>query len=47
MSFLKEFKDIDLDIHGVRLPSFEVNLEDKRKLGVSEDINNENFLKAL
>ena len=47
MSFVKDFEDIDLNMHGVRLPSFEVALKDKRSLGVSEDIDNEEFLKAL
>jgi DNA polymerase-3 subunit alpha len=31
----------------VRLPSFHVSNEDKRKLGVSEDISNRDFLEAL
>ena len=47
MNFIDQFEDLDLNIHGVRLPSFKVNNKDKRKLGVSEDICNENFLEAL
>ena len=47
INFKDNFEKIDLGIHGVRLPSFEVGLEDKRALGVSEDISNENFLEAL
>ena len=47
MNFLDQFEKLDLGIHGVRLPSFEVSNEDKRKLGVSEDISNEDFLEAL
>ena len=47
MSFVEDFQDINLNMHGVRLPSFEVALKDKRSLGVSEDIGNEEFLKAL
>ena len=47
MNFLEDFNTIDLNMHGVRLPSFKVDLKDKRKLGVSEDLNNEDFLKAL
>ena len=47
LNFTKQFEPLDLGIHGVRLPSFEVNEEDKRKLGVSEDISNEDFLKSL
>jgi DNA polymerase-3 subunit alpha len=45
--FIKQFEKLDLGIHGVRLPSFQVSKEDKRKLGVSEDISNEDFLEAL
>ena len=45
--FTKQFKELDLDIHGVRLPSFKVSNEEKRKLGVSEDVDNEEFLEAL
>ena len=47
MSFVEDFQDINLNMHGVRLPSFKVALKDKRSLGVSEDIGNEEFLKAL
>ena len=45
--FVKQFEELDLNIHGVRLPSFKVSNEEKRKLGVSEDVNNEDFLEAL
>ena len=34
MSFVEDFQDINLNMHGVRLPSFEVALKDKRSLGV-------------
>jgi len=47
MSFIDQFEKLNLGIHGVRLPSFEVSKVDKRKLGVSEDITNEDFLEAL
>jgi len=47
MNFIDQFDKLDLNIHGVRLPSFKVNNKDKRKLGVSEDIRNEDFLEAL
>ncbi len=47
MSFVKDFENIDLNMHGVRLPSFKVDLKDKRSLGVSEDMGNEDFLKVL
>ena len=46
-NFTDNFDKLDLGIHGVRLPSFTVSDEDKRKLGVSEDITNEDFLEAL
>ena len=46
-NFTKQFETLDLGIHGVRLPSFKVSKEDKRRLGVSEDISNEDFLEAL
>ena len=47
MNFIDQFDKLDLNIHGVRLPSFKVNNKDKRQLGVSEDICNEDFLEAL
>jgi DNA polymerase-3 subunit alpha len=45
--FTKNFSKYDLEIHGVRLPSFEIEADDKRKVGVSEDIGNFEFLKSL
>ena len=47
MKFADQFKPLELDLHGVRLPSFNIEDKYKRDLGVSEDISNENFLKAL
>ena len=46
-TFSENFEDISLPLHGVRLPSFEIEKKYKRKLGLSEDIDNENFLKSL
>ena len=46
-NFEKKFSKLALDLHGVRLPSFEIDIKDKRKIGVSEDIDNTEFLKAL
>jgi DNA-directed DNA polymerase III PolC len=46
-SFLEKFEGISMPLHGVRLPSFEIDKKYKRKLGLSEDIDNENFLKSL
>ena len=45
--FLSQFEELDIPLHGVRLPSFEIDIKYKRLLGVSEDISNEDFLKAL
>ena len=46
-SFSKNFNELDLNLHGVRLPSFDIEVGHKRKLGVSEDISNYNFLREL
>ena len=45
--FSDQFENTELDIHGVRLPEFEIDLASKRHLGVSEDASNYDFLKAL
>ena len=45
--FYKNFKPLDLDLHGVRLPSFEIERETKRYFKVSEDIDNYDFLRQL
>ena len=45
--FSDKFQDIELDIHGVRLPEFEIDLASKRHLGISEDSSNYDFLRAL
>jgi len=45
--FSDKFEDIELDIHGVRLPEFQIDLASKRHLGISEDSSNYDFLKAL
>jgi DNA polymerase-3 subunit alpha len=45
--FSDKFESIELDIHGVRLPEFEIDLASKRHLGISEDSSNYDFLKAL
>ena len=46
-NFEKRFTGIDLDLHGVRLPSFEISNEEKRRCKVSEDVDNYDFLRAL
>ena len=46
-SLTKNFKKYDLNIKGVRLPSFEILASHKKEAGVKEDCNNLTFLKAL
>ena len=45
--FSDKFESTELDIHGVRLPEFEIDLASKRRLGISEDSSNYDFLRAL
>ena len=45
--FYTEFESLDLNLHGVRLPSFEIKKEVKRSLKVSEDLNNYDFLRKI
>ena len=45
--FSDGFKGIELPLHGVRLPSFDIDDESKRKIGVSKDISNFDFLSSL
>ena len=45
--FSDKFESTELDIHGVRLPEFEIDLASKRHLGISEDSSNYDFLRAL
>ena len=45
--FYTDFKELDLELHGVRLPSFEIEKEIKRELKVSEDLNNYDFLRKI
>jgi DNA polymerase-3 subunit alpha len=46
-NFIDKFEDYDLGIHGVRLPNFHVEDKYKRKLGISEDSSNIEFLKSM
>ena len=46
-NFTKSFTDYDLDIHGVRLPQFQISNEYKHKAQVTEDCNNYDFLRKL
>ena len=45
--FTKSFDDYDLEIHGVRLPKFEISNEYKHRAHVTEDCNNYDFLRKL
>jgi DNA polymerase-3 subunit alpha len=47
MSYTDQFFDLELNLHGVRLPSFSIDNKYKHELGVSEDMDNYGFLKAL
>ena len=44
---IKNFKKYDLDIKGVRLPSFDIESDDKEYVGIKEDCSNLEFLTAL
>jgi len=45
--FSSKFQNIDLGLHGVRLPQFEIETSLKTKLSLSEDVSNYDFLRAL
>lgn len=45
--FSLRFQDIGLPLHGVRLPEFSIDKPSKRKLKISEDVDNYSFLKIL
>jgi DNA polymerase-3 subunit alpha len=47
LDFVNSFQKIDLPLYGVRLPEFKVKVDHKRKLGLSEDASNTDFLKKL
>ena len=46
-NFTKSFVDYNLDIHGVRLPQFEISDEYKREAEAASDCNNYDFLRKL
>ena len=46
-NFTKSFVDYNLDIHGVRLPQFEISNEYKQEAGTANDCNNYDFLRKL
>ena len=43
----KKLKGYSFPMHGVRLPSFQIDLEEKRAIGASEDCTNYDFLRIL
>lgn len=45
--FSSKFKEIDLGLHGVRLPKFNIENSLKRHLNLSEDSSNYDFLRGL
>ena len=45
--FSSRFSGIDLPLHGVRLPSFNIDDKSKRDIGVSENVSNFRFLSSL
>jgi len=45
--FSKNFKPYDLDLHGVRLPSFTIDPAFKEKIGLSAECKNFDFLRGL
>ena len=46
-NFTKSFVDYNLDIHGVRLPQFEISDEYKQEAEAASDCNNYDFLRKL
>ena len=46
-NFFSKFKDLDLGLHGVRLPEFKIESSTKRHLNLSEDVSNYDFLRGL
>ena len=46
-NFTKDFKKLDLPLHGVRLPEFKIEAKYKKEVGVDLKADNYTFLKAL
>lgn len=46
-TFDSNFSNVDLCLHGVRLPEFHIDNRYKHELGISEDSSNYDFLRAL
>ena len=47
MNFYDNFSDLKLELHGVRLPSFEIENKYKEKIGADLNCSNLSFLKSL
>jgi len=45
--FESQFRNLDLPLHGVRLPEFKIENKYKHDVGISEDSTNYDFLRAL
>ena len=45
--FESNFSNVDLPLHGVRLPEFIIDNKYKHEVGISEDCSNYDFLRAL
>jgi len=45
--FDANFSNINLPLHGVRLPEFNIDIKYKHEVGISEDASNYEFLRAL
>ena len=45
--FASKFENVDLGLHGVRLPEFSIESSAKRHLNLSEDVSNYDFLRGL
>ena len=46
-SFISNFSDLSLDVHGVRLPDFSIEDKYRKKFKVSKDKDNHFFLRCL
>jgi len=46
-TFCSKFENVDLGLHGVRLPEFKIESSAKRHLNLSEDVSNYDFLRGL
>lgn len=47
MSFTEQFQDIDPEIHGIRLPQFQLNTEDYRKLDIPHGLSSLELFRLL